>query len=175
MKNGSLLMKIAKQRVRRASPERLDLIVDYQVPADGLPDSHLIHHWARAALQPGIDQAEIGVRIVDNAEGQALNRDYRGKDYPTNVLSFALNEGSEPVMGLPLFGDLVLTAPVLAHEAHEQGKPLFAHYAHLVVHGMLHLQGFDHVETAQAERMELLESAIMKKLGYPDPYGEETL
>lgn len=109
---------------------------------------------------------------MDADEGRQLNHDYRGKDYATNVLSFALNEG-DPVPGLPLIGDLVLCAPVVEKEAAEQNKPLQAHYAHLLVHGMLHLQGFDHEQDDEAETMEALETVIMQRLGYPDPYREE--
>jgi len=119
-----------------------------------------------------VAHAEIGVRVVDEAEGQQLNLDYRGRDYATNVLTFALSEGEE-LPGLPLFGDIVLTASVVQREAREQGKTLEAHYAHLVVHSMLHLQGFDHVEEDEAQKMETLETVIVMRLGYPDPYGEE--
>ena len=106
------------------------------------------------------------MRFVGSDEGQALNRDYRGKDYATNVLSFPYESGAS------LSGDLVLCVPVVEREAQEQDKPLDAHCAHLIVHGMLHLQGYDH-ETglADAERMEALEREILADLGYPDPYG----
>jgi len=148
------------------------LSVEFVVDARGLPDSRLLRHWAEAALLPGVAHAEIGVRVVDEAEGQQLNLDYRGRDYATNVLTFALSEGEE-LPGLPLFGDIVLTASVVQREAREQGKTLEAHYAHLVVHSMLHLQGFDHVEEDEAQKMETLETVIVMRLGYPDPYGEE--
>lgn len=138
----------------------------------GLPERRQLLRWARAALLSNIEQAEISLRVVDEAEGRQLNHDYRGKDAATNVLTFALNEG-EAVAGLPLFGDIVLTAPVVAREAQEQGKALEAHYAHLVVHSMLHLQGYDHIEEADAIEMESLETVVLKQLGYSDPYGEE--
>jgi len=166
-------MKIAKQRTRKARPARLDLNVEYVVAPAGWPDAETLTRWAAVALQAGVDTAEIGLRVVDEAEGRTLNRDYRGKDYATNVLTFALNEGDDPLPGMPLFGDIVLTAPVIEREAREQGKTLAAHCAHMVVHSMLHLQGFDHIEDAEAEAMEALETVIVKRLGYPDPYGEE--
>jgi len=165
-------MKSAKKRVKPRSSDRLRLIIDYAVERQGLPKEPALRLWALAALLPEVAQAELGLRIVDEAEGRGLNRDYRAKDYATNVLTFALNEG-DTLPGLPLFGDIILTAPVVAREAAEQGKPLFAHYAHLVVHSMLHLQGFDHQEEDEALAMETLETVIVKRLGYPDPYGEE--
>ncbi|MGL6045733.1 MAG: rRNA maturation RNase YbeY, partial [Vogesella sp.] len=125
-----------------------------------------------AALQRQHHQAQVSLLVVDEAEGRQLNHDYRGKDYATNVLSFALNEG-DTVAGMPLFGDLVFCAPVVAREAAEQGKTLDAHYAHLTVHGMLHLQGFDHEQDDEANIMEALETAILAKLGYDDPYAAE--
>jgi len=101
---------------------------------------------------------------VGLAEGRALNRAYRGRDYATNVLTFVLNDSP------PLAGDLVLCAPVIAREAREQRKSLTAHYAHLTIHGVLHLQGYDHADDRQAQAMETLETRILKRLGYPDPY-----
>lgn len=156
-----------------ASDGDFDLTVQYVVRPDGVPDEAQFRRWAEAALDFGQD-AEVTLRVVDAEEGRELNRDYRGKDYATNVLSFALNEG-EPLPGLEdrLFGDLVLCAEVVAHEALEQGKALEAHWAHLVVHGMLHLQGYDHLEDEEAETMESLETLIMQGLGYPDPYLDE--
>ena len=118
--------------------------------------------WARAALIGG---GEITIRLVDSDEGRTLNNDYRGKDYATNVLSFPYD--SEPVVS----GDLVICPAVVAKEAAEQGKPLDAHYAHLTVHGMLHLQGRDHDNDEDAEAMENEEKEILAALGYPDPYA----
>jgi probable rRNA maturation factor len=113
---------------------------------------------------------------VGEAEGRALNRDYRGKDYATNVLTFAYAEG-EALPGLPeeggdvpLAGDLVLCVPVVVREAAAQGKTLEAHFAHLVVHGMLHLQGYDHENETEASEMEALETSILRELGYANPY-----
>ena len=123
-----------------------------------------LRKWARQALR--VD-AEITLRIVDEDEGRALNRDYRNRDYATNVLTFALAE--EPL----LMGDIVVCAPVVAREAAAQHKPLHAHYAHLTVHGVLHLHGYNHETEAEAELMEGLETAIITNLGYADPYSEE--
>ncbi len=122
---------------------------------------HKVTRWLRAALQ---SDAELTVRIVDAEEGQALNRDYRKKDYATNVLTF--DYAQEPVVS----ADLVLCAPVVAKEAKEQNKTLQAHYAHLLVHGALHAQGWDHEEDEDAQVMELRESEIMARLGFADPY-----
>jgi len=118
--------------------------------------------WARAALAGG---GQITIRLVDADEGRALNNDYRGKDYATNVLSFPYE--MEPVVT----GDLVICPAVVAREAVEQGKPLAAHYAHLTVHGMLHLQGRDHDNDDDAQAMEDEEREILAALGYPDPYA----
>ncbi|MFZ4624983.1 MAG: rRNA maturation RNase YbeY [Rhodoferax sp.] len=122
---------------------------------------HKVIRWLRAALQ---DDAEITVRIVDAAEGLALNRDYRQKDHATNVLTFDYTQ--EPVVT----ADLVLCAPVVAQEATEQGKTLEQHYAHLLIHGTLHAQGWDHDEDEDAQVMELRESEIMARLGFDNPY-----
>jgi probable rRNA maturation factor len=112
-----------------------------------------------------IDDARVTLRFVGAREGRALNRDFRGRDYATNVLSFAYREFK------PLAGDIVLCAPVIAKEARAQHKSIDAHYAHLVVHGMLHLQGFDHEDNAEAAAMEARETEIVTGLGYADPYG----
>ena len=122
---------------------------------------HKVIKWIRHALQ---DDAEITVRIVDAEEGQALNRDYRKKDYATNVLTFDYTQ--EPIVT----ADLVLCAPVVAKEAKEQNKTLEEHYAHLLVHGALHAQGWDHEEDEDAQVMELRESEIMARLGFENPY-----
>jgi probable rRNA maturation factor len=122
---------------------------------------HKVTKWIRHALQ---DDAEITVRIVDAAEGQALNRDYRKKDYATNVLTFDYTQ--EPIVT----ADLVLCAPVVAEEAKAQNKTLEEHYAHLLVHGTLHAQGWDHDEDEDAQVMELRESEIMARLGFENPY-----
>ena len=125
---------------------------------------HKVARWIRHALDA---DAEITVRIVDAEEGQALNRDYRHKDYATNVLTF--DYATEPVV----MADLVLCAPVIAREAAELGKPLAEHYAHLLVHGTLHAQGWDHeTSEADAEEMEARETEILARLGQPDPYAK---
>lgn len=140
---------------------KLSLAVQYAVKPDAVPTRHQFRKWAMAALEC---DAEIALRIVDSEEGRDLNRDYRGKDYATNVLTFPLDD--DPV----LMGDIVLCAPVVEKEAVEQGKSLEAHYAHLTVHGILHMQGYDHETDKDAILMETLESQIVTKLGYADPY-----
>lgn len=153
-------------------PRRLDLSVQYACNRTGVPLRADFRRWLRAA-EPGA--ARITVRLVDEEEGLQLNRDYRGKDYATNVLTFAYAEGEDMALpeGLPLMGDLVLCRAVVEREAQAQGKALEAHYAHLVVHGMLHLQGFDHEDEAEAEEMEARERSILAGLGYDDPYAGE--
>ena len=140
------------------------LQLSLQMP-DGRHRAHLPRHkvarWIRAALAA---PAEIAVRIVDEDEGRALNRDYRGKDYATNVLTF--DYAREPVVG----ADLVLCAPVVEREAREQRITLEAHYAHLLVHGTLHAQGWDHERQREAEAMEAQETALLAALGFADPY-----
>ena len=124
--------------------------------------------WVRAALPDGNAPVELVIRIVDGAESRQLNRDYRGKDSPTNVLSFPFEAPAQ--LSSPLLGDLVICAPVVADEARDQGKPLLAHWAHMVVHGVLHLRGYDHRNDAEAGYMEGLEREILQKLHFSDPY-----
>ncbi|WP_255988518.1 rRNA maturation RNase YbeY [Chitinolyticbacter albus] len=152
---------------------RLKLSPQIASTAAILPGRAELKAWAEAALQPGVKTAEITVRFVDAEEGQQLNRDYRGKDYATNVLTFTFDEDMPDIPDLPLLGDLVLCAPVVEREAAEQGKSLLAHYCHMVVHGVLHLQGYDHLEDAEAEEMEALETQIVTTLGYDDPYRDD--
>ncbi|KAF1691697.1 rRNA maturation RNase YbeY [Pseudoxanthomonas jiangsuensis] len=156
-------------------PLRLDVAVSYAVPRAGVPAAVSFRKWVAAALKNRIREADLAIRIVDAKEGRALNHHYRGKDYPTNVLSFPaeLPEGLPKGVKLPLLGDLVICAPVVAREAREQGKPLAAHYAHLTVHGALHLLGWDHEDDKEAEAMEQLEREILADLGLPDPYAGE--
>lgn len=149
---------------------KLKLALQNASTATGLPTRAQIKKWAEAALQSDVANAEITFRIVDGEEGQTLNRDYRGKDYATNVLTFTFDEDLPDIPGLPLLGDIVLCAPVVAREAAEQGISLEAHYCHLAVHGVLHLQGYDHLEEDEAEAMEALEKQIVISLGYDDPY-----
>ena len=149
-------------------PVRLDVSISYAVPRTGVPAATSFRKWVAAALDGRIREADLAIRIVDAKEGRALNRHYRGKDYATNVLSFPaeLPEGVK----LPLLGDLVICAPVVAREAKEQGKTVAAHYAHLTVHGTLHLLGWDHEDEREAEAMEQLEREILAELGIEDPY-----
>jgi probable rRNA maturation factor len=143
---------------------KLSLAVQYASKTENLPTASQFRLWAKKALR--ID-TEIALRIVDETEGRSLNRDYRGKDYATNVLTFPLSE--EPY----LMGDIVLCAPVILRESAEQHKSADAHFAHLTVHGVLHLHGYDHETEEQAELMEWLETEIVTKLGYPAPYLNE--
>lgn len=164
---------IAAAPVETMDSGELDLTVQYVVKPKGTPGKKLLRTWASAALAAGLD-ASVTLRIVDEEEGRQLNHSYREKDYATNVLSFAFNDG-EATPGLEgvLVGDVVFCAPVIAREAKEQGKTQEEHWAHLVVHGMLHLQGYDHEDEVEAEAMEALETAILSGLGYADPYASE--
>lgn len=150
------------------------MIIDLQIACEqetGLPTAQQIEQWATAAVQPQSDEVEMTVRIVDEAESHALNLNYRGKDRPTNVLSFPFECPDE--VELPLLGDLVICRQVVEREAQEQDKPVMAHWAHMVVHGSLHLLGYDHIEDDEAEKMESLETQIMTGLGFADPYLSE--
>ena len=153
-------------------PVRLDVAVGYALPRAGIPAAASFRKWVAAALAGRIREVDLAIRIVDSEEGRALNRHYRGKDYATNVLSFPaeLPEGLPKGVKFPLLGDLVICAPVVAREADAQGKPRNAHYAHLTIHGCLHLLGMDHLDPREAEAMEQLERDILAGLGVPDPY-----
>ncbi|WP_314282628.1 rRNA maturation RNase YbeY [Haemophilus sputorum] len=154
-------------------------IIDLQIASEnseGLPTLEQFTYWVETALAfeaqtEDFTETEMTIRIVDEEESQTLNREYRGKDYPTNVLSFPFEvpEGIE----LPLLGDLVICRQVMEREAKEQQISLASHWAHLAVHGTLHLLGYDHIEEAEAEEMEGLETQIMQKLGFEDPYLSE--
>ncbi|MFQ3787712.1 rRNA maturation RNase YbeY [Halomonas sp. A29] len=148
-------------------------IVDFQLATAGdvLPGQAELEAWVSAVLTrfPQEARHEVTIRIVDTEEGQALNRDYRGHDRPTNVLSFPFE--TPPGLELPLLGDLVLCHPVVEREAREQAKRLGDHYAHLVIHGMLHLLGHDHLEEDEAEVMERLEREILADFSIADPYA----
>ncbi|MGH8184312.1 MAG: rRNA maturation RNase YbeY [Rhodanobacteraceae bacterium] len=145
--------------------------VGYAATRRGVPASRSFRRWTEAALFGARHRkpAELSIRIVGTREGRVLNHRYRDKDYATNVLSFA----TELPRGItsPLLGDLVICAPVVAHEAREQGKPMHDHYAHLTVHGVLHLLGHDHQNERDAARMEALETRILASLGIADPYS----
>ena len=149
-------------RSRPHSQPKLTLTVQNASVSPAVPLRSALRAWAQAALER---DAAVTVRIVDQAEGRRLNREFRHQDSATNVLTFAY-EGDEP-----LSGDLVLCAPVIEAEAQRQGKTAQAHYAHLVVHGMLHLQGYDHERDGDAAVMEARETEIVTKLGYPAPYA----
>jgi probable rRNA maturation factor len=140
----------------------LSLSVQYASRADDLPNRSQVRRWVRAALD---GDAVVTVRFVDAVEGRSLNAEYRGKDYATNVLTFVYDEGKTRV------GDVVLCAPVIRKEAAAQGKTLAAHYAHLVIHGMLHLQGHDHERAADAAAMEARERTLLARFRLPDPYA----
>ncbi|KEI70523.1 rRNA maturation RNase YbeY [Endozoicomonas elysicola] len=133
-----------------------------------LPDQSELEKWATAAVGEHYKEAEISLLIVDEEEGTELNRQWRGKEGPTNVLSFPSDLPAE--LELPLLGDLVICVPVVEREAIEQKKSLNSHWAHMIVHGTLHLLGYDHIEDHEAEKMESLETDILGQLGYPDPY-----
>jgi probable rRNA maturation factor len=148
----------------------LTLSVGYAASRKGVPTSASFRQWVEAALRGAKRRkaTELSIRIVDAKEGRTLNRDYRGKDYATNVLSFPVE--LPPGITLPLIGDLVICAPVVTKEAAEQGKLARHHWAHMTVHGVLHLLGYDHMEDAEAEAMEALETRVLAGLGIDDPY-----
>ena len=172
MKSGSAASAFARAQRRArtvrptAAPEqrqpRLALTVQHAT-AHRLPSRAALRRWLTAAL---VRDARVTLRFVDGNEGRALNRRYRGRDRATNVLTFVYDDGAS------LQGDIVLCAPVVQKEARAQRKTLAAHYAHLVIHGMLHLQGYDHERDAGAARMEAREIALLRGLGYADPYAD---
>jgi probable rRNA maturation factor len=145
------------------SGKTLALAIQRASRAAHIPPDRKLRAWARAAAPRG---GNVTVRYVAEAEGRRLNREFRGRDYATNVLSFPYEEGGAPE------GDVVICAPVVAREAGAQGKDLEAHHAHLLVHGLLHLQGYDHEKSAsEAKRMERRERSILARLGFADPYA----
>ncbi|HEY0665698.1 MAG TPA: rRNA maturation RNase YbeY [Gallionella sp.] len=141
----------------------LHLAVQYASAAQNIPTRGQFRRWVKAAQQR---DASLTLRIVDEAEGRELNHNYRGKDYATNVLTFVYDDSQ------PLTGDVVICAPVVEREAQAQRKPLQAHYAHMTIHAMLHLQGYDHETDSEAAEMEALETRLMLELKCPDPYQE---
>ncbi len=144
-------------------PPKLSLTVQYASNASNIPTRPQWRRWIQAALQQDVSMT---LRIVDEAEGHELNKAYRGRDYATNVLTFVYDDTGS------LSGDVVICAPVVAREAAEQSKELATHYAHLAIHAALHLQGYDHENDDEAAEMEALETRLMLKLRYPDPYKE---
>lgn len=146
----------------KLSPAKLSLAVQYASEATNVPTRAQFRRWAQKALQRDVS---LTLRIVDEAEGRELNKAYRGKDYATNVLTFVLDDE-------PLYGDIIVCAPVVEREAREQRKDLLAHYAHMTLHALLHLQGYDHENDDDAAMMEALETKLMLELRYPDPYQE---
>lgn len=151
-------------------------IIDYQQAYEGeeailadIPTSSELERWANVVLAyEGVGEHEVTVRFTDEVESQALNFEYRGKEKPTNVLSFPFE--APPGIEINLLGDLVICAPVISREAKEQQKAVVNHYAHMTVHGLLHLMGYDHIEDADAEEMESKEIEILAQLGIDDPY-----
>jgi probable rRNA maturation factor len=159
--------------------------VQYASSEPDLPDRNLLTSWVNAALQRGASEnshfqnfqnfrqeirknVELTIRIVDEAEGRQLNEKWRQRPYPTNVLSFPFE--CPPEIDIPLLGDIIICAPLVACEAVEQHKTLHAHWAHLVIHGTLHLLGYDHISEQQAQMMESIEISALHDLAYPDPY-----
>ncbi len=145
---------------------KLSLSVQYVSTADNLPPRSQFRRWVKLAL---LRDVKITLRIVDETEGRVLNKDFRGKDYATNVLTFVYDDAET------LSGDIVICAPVVEREAYAQHRDLSAHYAHLSIHAALHLQGYDHENEQDAAVMEALETALLAKLGYADPYQVVTL
>ncbi len=161
-------------------PIELELQLDMQLAVEkenDLPTEEQLNLWATAALTTHTvsysesEEPELTIRIVDEAESQELNSEYRGKDKPTNVLSFPFEAPAH--VPIPLLGDLIVCKQVVEREAIEQGKTLTAHWAHMIVHGCLHLLGFDHIEDEEAEEMEGIERIVMAELGFEDPYKND--
>ena len=144
-----------------------EIELQLKTAAVNLPSSDDFKQWASAALRD-TQKTSVVIRLVDSDESRRLNSDYRGVDKPTNVLSFPFEAPAE--IADEFLGDMIICAPVVEQEARQQNKPLKAHWAHMVTHGMLHLQGYDHQNDPQAEEMERLEGEILATLGFPDPY-----
>ena len=163
------MLHAVRKRKAVASPDpALSLSVQFASEADDLPTRAQVRRWVLASLE---SSAEITVRFVDAEEAQALNTDYRQKNYVPNVLTFEYGEMGQNESGQSILGgDVVICAPVVAREAREQNKPLQHHFAHMAIHGVLHLQGYDHIEPAEADAMESLETAILKRFRIPNPY-----
>lgn len=151
--------------MNETTPTASDIWVQFVTTEPSVPAEKDILHWAGSALALGGGGGEVTIRITDEDEMQSLNNKWRNIDNPTNVLSFPLHE-----TGGPLLGDIVVCAPVVRREAAQQAKSLDAHWAHMIIHGILHLMGYDHNEEKEAENMEAKETALMLELGFPDPY-----
>ena len=170
---------------RAARPQIPDIVIGVDIQnvseASDVPAEEQLQAWAEAALVGHRETAQVGIRIVDSAESAELNQTYRHKQGPTNVLSFpfelpdlpaAAEVAEDDELPVNLLGDLVICAPVVAEQAHAQAKPLAAHWAHMVVHGVLHLLGYDHMDATQASKMETMERDVLSGLGFPDPYED---
>jgi probable rRNA maturation factor len=144
----------------------LDVVLRYRTRRPWAPGPSSLRRWAKLAA--GDRQGELGIRVVGSRESRVLNQRWRGRAKPTNVLSFP----ASPELEGRQIGDVVVCAPVVAREAREQGKPIASHWAHMIVHGTLHLLGFDHERAADAKRMEVRERALLARIGIADPYGD---
>jgi len=144
--------------------------IQFALDTPSLPTIEQVQTWVETALAQYSTHFSMCIRIVDTDESQALNNEYRGKDKPTNVLSFPFEMPDCVTVETEILGDLVICAPVVSQEASEQNKALFDHWAHMIIHGTLHLLGFDHIKDAEAEEMEQLERDILAKLNIADPY-----
>lgn len=146
------------------------IVVQRAVSNVSIPSTALFKRWAKTALQEKIANAEVTIRIVDKDEIKALNSTYRHKNKPTNVLSFPFEMPEDVDIDIPILGDIIICAEVIIEEAQEQGKSANAHWAHMTVHGILHLLGYDHENNEDAEKMEAEEIGILKELGFDNPY-----
>lgn len=153
----------------------MKLVLDVQRISqhEDIPSDDQLRKWSQAALEEAFNAVELTLRIVDVDEMTALNATYRHKEGPTNVLSFPFEQPADVELGITLLGDIVICTEVVLREAKEQNKTLEAHWAHLVVHGCLHLLGYDHIDDADAEKMETLEVSILTKMGFKNPYAKE--
>lgn len=149
------------------------LELDLQLASEAsVPSEAQFRLWCEMGLRMRSADSELTIRLVDETEGRELNHTWRHKDYATNVLSFPADVPDD-MLDIPLLGDLVICAPVIAREAQEQGKAPDAHWAHMVIHGCLHLLGYDHIDDEEAEEMEALERTLLEELGFPDPYADD--
>lgn len=166
-------MKRKKRPFLKIQRQRFQLHFNNQSSEHNIPSERRFYQWLWHAFKNEYRRAELSLVLLDEADARALNREYRQKDYATNVLSFALNEGefSFAEQDGVLRGDLVICPQVVAREAAEQGKPPVHHYAHLAIHGTLHLMGYDHIADDEAEEMESLETRLLAQLGIPNPYA----